>query len=531
MARHFAREADGWVDRYATRRSFRQRLRVVAEVVEPLLRAVPNPAVLDFGGGPGIFAMLAAEAGGPVVDLDPSWPMVRAGRRAAPRMARIVAGATGATAPGLRRPHWVAGTLDALGPGADRRFDVVLAIAVLEYVDDPCATLDRLGRLLRRRGALVLTVPRARSAARRAERALARAAARLHAAAPALAALDRDYRALRPHGDAVPWPQAAAAAGLTVTSRRPVPLGDRLPWSLARPNEVVVLRPAAQPVRRPTGPRPVAVPPAIRSLAEQATRRLVLRRRLSAPYQRTRLYVSSEAGLKYLRPTLTHVDPVLTALVRETVRPGSVVWDIGADVGLFSFAAATAAGAGGHVLAVEPDTWLVGLLRRSAALPGDRAPVEILATAIGEATGVARFHVATRNRETSHLAGFGHRADVRAVLPVPTLTLDALLAHTPAPDVLKIDVEGAELLVLRGARHLLATARPILICDVAEANARPVRALLAEHGYRVLDGELPPAHRAPLPAAPRTTLALPVGATPATATPRQPTARTALVTD
>ena len=45
-------------------------------------------------------------------------------------------------------------------------------------------------------------------------------------------------------------------------------------------------------------------------------------------------------------------------MVHEMVRPGDVVWDIGANVGLFAFAAANRAGSSGQVIAVEPDLWL-----------------------------------------------------------------------------------------------------------------------------------------------------------------------------
>jgi FkbM family methyltransferase len=263
--------------------------------------------------------------------------------------------------------------------------------------------------------------------------------------------------------------------------------------------------------------------PAVRSLAERLTHRLVVARRLPPPFETTRIYVSSEGGLKYLRPSLACADPALTNLVAEVVRPGSVVWDVGANVGLFTFAAACAATASGTVVAFEPDTWLVGLLRRSARLAGratDRAAVEIVPAAVCASIGLERFHVASRNRATSHLAGFGHdqTGGTRFAQLVPAFTLDHLLAHLPAPDVLKIDVEGAEQTVLEGGSQMLAEVRPTIICEVAAPNADPVGALLRAQGYRIVDGELAPPARRPLTSAPWSTLAVPEG-TPDSARP------------
>lgn len=90
---------------------------------------------------------------------------------------------------------------------------------------------------------------------------------------------------------------------------------------------------------------------------------------------------------------------------------------------------------------------------------------------------------------------------------VPTLTLDWMLDHFPAPDVIKIDVEEAELHVLRGGRRLLET-HPVIICEVAGRNAADVHGLLGEYGYAIYDGDQPPEQRKPQETAAANTLAL-----------------------
>jgi FkbM family methyltransferase len=228
------------------------------------------------------------------------------------------------------------------------------------------------------------------------------------------------------------------------------------------------------------------------------------------PFSGARIYVSTEGGLRYLARPMAETDPALLRLAAEFVRPGSTVWDIGANVGLFSFASAVAAGAGGRVLAVEPDPVMAGLLRRSAAANSGHAPVEVLPAAISDELSVARFHVARRNRATDHLDGFGsgQGGGVRSTQLVLTVTLDWLAARFPAPDVIKIDVEKAELAVLVGGSRVLAQS-PTIICEVAGQNTAAVWDLLNAHGYAILDGDLLPAQRTPLAAAPFNTLAIP----------------------
>lgn len=251
----------------------------------------------------------------------------------------------------------------------------------------------------------------------------------------------------------------------------------------------------------------------LRGLVERISRNVVLSRRLPAEFGRLKLLVSPGAALSLWRRDTSRADPMLFRAAREHVRPGDVVWDIGANVGLFSFAAAALAAPGGKVLAVEADTWLVGLLRRSADLPGNRGlGVEVLPAAAADRVGIARLNIARRGRAASYLdgaAGSTQTGGVREVQLVPTVTLDWLAERFPAPRMIKIDVEGAELAVLRGARELLAAAAPVLLCEVSERDRGAVDALLRDHGYRFFDADLPPEQRRPLQASAPNTLAYP----------------------
>jgi FkbM family methyltransferase len=190
-----------------------------------------------------------------------------------------------------------------------------------------------------------------------------------------------------------------------------------------------------------------------------------------------------------------------------------VVWDLGANVGLFAFAAAFAAGPSGRVLAVEADGWLAGLIALSArAAPPSHAPVEVLAAAVADVPGTVELCIARRGRAGNHLQnvpGSTQTGGTREVRQVAAVTPDSLLGRSPAPQVVKIDVEGAELLCLLGAARLLREVRPVLLCEVTEENAGEVGALLRGHGYTLFDAATAPGQRRPLDRPAWNTLALP----------------------
>lgn len=250
----------------------------------------------------------------------------------------------------------------------------------------------------------------------------------------------------------------------------------------------------------------------LRTLTERLTRDWVVQRRLPSDFASAPLHVSPSAGLRYLFRTMDAVDPVLLELVREFVAPGAVVWDVGANVGLFAFAAASMAGPDGHVLALEPDIWLAQLLRKSASRqPPSSARVQVVSAAVASALSIRTLCLANRSRAANYLAEFGTiqtggSCEEQSVVAV---TLDWLLESCPAPTVLKIDVEGAELEVLKGSRRLLETARPTILCEVCPDSASAVAELLFSCNYRLFDGEKPAAERHALETAPWSTVALP----------------------
>ena len=223
------------------------------------------------------------------------------------------------------------------------------------------------------------------------------------------------------------------------------------------------------------------------------------------------MYVSGSAGLKYLLRPMDRVDPTLCSLARELVQPRHVVWDVGANIGLFAFSAAHYAGVDGRVIAFEPDAWLVQLLRRSTGLqPPSSAPVQVVPVAVAASCDLRTFNLASRSRATNYLAGYGstEAGSIREVQTVAAVSIDWLADRLPPPDVLKIDVEGAELEVLTGAARLLETRRPRIVCEVSAPRSPGVTALLHGYGYRLYDGEVPSAHRKPLPEAPWNTVAI-----------------------
>jgi len=228
----------------------------------------------------------------------------------------------------------------------------------------------------------------------------------------------------------------------------------------------------------------------LRRLAERILGRMVVVRRLPAVLGHGKIVVSGRiGGLKYLLKSPDQWDPELIRIAAALVRPGDRVWDVGANVGLFAVAAAHYGGANSEVVAIEADHDAVSLLFATNRRANPRFTV--LPVAIGERTGFVRFAIARRARAANAIDGYGstQTGGVSEVRILPSFALDDLLESFPPPSVVKIDVEGAELAVLSGAKRLLREFKPRIYCEVTDRTRDSVSVFLRQFGYAIYDGE------------------------------------------
>ncbi|MGA2015624.1 MAG: FkbM family methyltransferase [Opitutaceae bacterium] len=153
-------------------------------------------------------------------------------------------------------------------------------------------------------------------------------------------------------------------------------------------------------------------------------------------------------------------DALELSLLRAWLEPGDAAVDVGANLGVYAFAAANAVRNRGRVLAIEPSPRLVGRMRRAAGRLGLDS-IHVCETCAGEAPGETEFFVADERETTgeqSRRVDSGHLARYRRIAAAMD-TLDNLAAahlRGESACLVKLDVEGAEVLALRGARALLS---------------------------------------------------------------------------
>ncbi len=176
--------------------------------------------------------------------------------------------------------------------------------------------------------------------------------------------------------------------------------------------------------------------------------------------------------------------PEIEALCSAT-RPGSTVIDVGANIGIYTVVLARAVGPSGQVLAFEPVPENVERLRRNLEV-NDIANVEVFQVAIADRNETVALHLSDDPAYHSTVAvSQGHGLGRSTTVPGRSLNKIWRELGSPEVSVAKIDVEGAELDVLRGATEILATCRPALLIEITTpSQLSAITELLSPYEYR-----------------------------------------------
>lgn len=240
--------------------------------------------------------------------------------------------------------------------------------------------------------------------------------------------------------------------------------------------------------------------------AQATTLHLQLPTRTAAAIGKASLPIQGPASDQSVFATIAatgEYEPHVMDVITDRLPPGGVFVDVGANIGVLSAVAAWRVGARGRVLAIEASPLTYQFLLANVASP-DLSQVTAMNQGVWDAPATLTLrHVP----EGPGWSSFSAVTEVDTGLPVavPCDTLDALVAQAELVqlDLLKIDVEGSELRVLRGAANTLARFKPAVIVELnpdtlarLETSAQELYRCLQENGYRMLaiarDGGLTP---------------------------------------
>ena len=181
-------------------------------------------------------------------------------------------------------------------------------------------------------------------------------------------------------------------------------------------------------------------------------------------------------------------EPELQAALHELIQPDAVIYDVGANIGYVSLLLAKAAGRTGHVYAFEalPDNakqW-----HKNIELNGMNTRLSLFAGAVTQAAGPVRFLVHESAGMGKAAGSAGREDNYQSEITVPGISLDKFVygQGNPPPQVVKMDIEGGEVLALPGMHRVLAEARPLMLMELhGPESCRVAWETLTAAGYDI----------------------------------------------
>lgn len=163
-------------------------------------------------------------------------------------------------------------------------------------------------------------------------------------------------------------------------------------------------------------------------------------------------------------------EPPTAHVISTLLSPGDTFIDVGANSGFFTLLASHRVGPTGRVLSFEPLPSMRRRITENLALNG-MGNVTLHGVALSNTVGEATFYEGPQGHKgISSMRPIG---EASSILQVPTMSLDEIADKTPSVKLIKIDVEGAEQLVIEGMQSLLAQHHPYLIIEITDQYLKP----------------------------------------------------------
>jgi FkbM family methyltransferase len=175
--------------------------------------------------------------------------------------------------------------------------------------------------------------------------------------------------------------------------------------------------------------------------------------------------------------------PLQSVLKRE-LKPRQTFFDVGANAGFFTLVAAKLVGPSGKCFAFDPAPANIESLREQVELNA-LAYVTPVQQAVGDAIGESKFSFAGAGSASGHLGGSDATEEE---IVVQVTTFDAAVEQFGSPDLVKMDIEGAETIALPAAKRTLAEVRPTWLIELhGPKEWDVVSQTLRDAGYKLFD--------------------------------------------
>jgi FkbM family methyltransferase len=158
----------------------------------------------------------------------------------------------------------------------------------------------------------------------------------------------------------------------------------------------------------------------------------------------------------------------LQSALHKLIPAGVIIYDLGANIGYVSLLLAQATGEKGKVFAFEALPSNVEQLKRNLALNAMDSRVTVIPSAVTQAAGPVHFLVHLSGGMGKVAGSAGRKDQYQSELVVPGISLDDFVygQGNPLPQVIKMDIEGGEVLALPGMRRILTEAHPLMLIEL-----------------------------------------------------------------